>query len=233
MADRLERLRALIDGSRAAIFDFDNVIVDSEPFHYRAYSEVFGARGHTIDEDDYWVEWTSKGGGAEKEIKRYGLGFDPLDIRAEKDPLYSSYCESGEIPVFPYAMKVIRSLGASGLVLAIASGSYERDIRALLRYNGIEEMFAAIVGKDGIELTKPHPETYLRAVKALGLGPGDCFAIEDAEKGVIAAHAAGMKVITVETRVTKGFDLGDPDIAFSGLDELYSMMVAAGLRPAD
>lgn len=231
--DRLERLRSLLACSSAVIFDFDNVIVDSEPFHYRAYAEVFGARGHTIDQDDYWVEWTSKGGGAEKEIRRYGLGFDPLDIRAEKDPVYSAFCSSGEIPVFPDALKIIRSLHASGLTLAIASGSYEADIRALIRHNGIEDLFEAVVGKDGIELTKPHPETYIRAAKALGLTPGECFAIEDAEKGVIAAHKAGMKVITVETRVTKGFDLGDPDISFSSLGELYSMLKEAGIKAVE
>ncbi|MBU8922544.1 MAG: HAD family phosphatase [Bacteroidales bacterium] len=231
--DKLEILRSILEGSRAVIFDFDNVIVDSEPFHYRAYSKVFGDRGHTIDKDDYWVEWTSKGGGAEKEIRRYDLGFDTMEIRAAKDPLYSSYCESGEIPVFPDAIRIIRSFHSSGFPLAIASGSYRRDIMALVEFNAIDGFFSAVVGKDGIEKTKPHPETYLRVATGLGLEPAECFAIEDAEKGVIAAHEAGMKVITVETEVTKGFDLGDPDLALSGLDELYRLMMEAGLEAGE
>ena len=231
--DKLKVLRSILEKSRAVIFDFDNVIVDSEPFHYRAYSKVFGDRGHTIDRDEYWVEWTSKGGGAEKEIRRYGLGFDTMDIRDAKDPLYSSYCKSGEIPVFPDALRIIRSFHSSGFPLAIASGSYRHDIMALVEFNSIAGFFSAVVGKDGIEKTKPHPETYLRDADSLGLKPEECLAIEDAEKGVIAAHEAGMKVITVETEVTKGFDLGDPDLALSGLDELYRLMLESGLEAGE
>ena len=83
MSSNTEVFRRIVDGAGAVIFDFDNVIVDSEPFHYRAYSEVFAGKGHTIDREEYWVEWTSKGGGAEGEINRYGLDLDPADIRSE------------------------------------------------------------------------------------------------------------------------------------------------------
>jgi HAD superfamily hydrolase (TIGR01509 family) len=231
--DKLKILRSILEESSAVIFDFDNVIVDSEPFHYLAYSKVFGDRGHTIDKDEYWVEWTSKGGGAEKEIRRYDLGFDIMEIRDAKDPIYASFCKSGEIPVFPDALRIIRSFHQSGLPMAIASGSYRENIMALVEFNSMAGFFSAVVGKDGIEKTKPHPETYLRAAKELSLAPEKCFAIEDAEKGVIAAHEAGMKVITVETEVTKGFDLGDPDLALSGLDELYSLMLESGLQAGE
>lgn len=227
---RLDTFRSIIDGTKAVIFDFDNVLVDSEPFHYMAYARVFGSRGHTLDRDEYWLEWTSKGGGAEGEISRHGLAFNPAMIRVEKDPIYSSFCMSGEIPFFPAALKIIEGFHAYGHLLAIASGSYGRDIRALLSGAGLEDLFRAVIGKDGIEKTKPHPETYTRAVAALGLGAAECFAVEDAEKGVIAAHKAGMKVVTIETEVTKGFDLGASDLHLSGLDELYGLMIGAGFR---
>ena len=90
-------------------------------------------------------------------------------------------------------------------------------------------MFATVVGKDGISKTKPSPETYLKAIEMLGLKPSECFAIEDAEKGVISAHEAGMKVITVETSVTRGIDLGSPDLHLGGLDEFYALMMETEL----
>lgn len=229
--DRLERLRNILDGSKAVIFDFDNVIADSEPYHYKAYSQVFASLGHTIDRDEYWVEWTSKGGGAEGEIERHSLPFEASAIRELKDPVYSSFCTGGDIPLFPDAVRIIRSFLGSGFILAIASGSYERDIRAILSGSSLESLFSCIVGKDGITRTKPDPETYRVALERLDLSPQECFAIEDAEKGVISAHAAGMKVITVETEVTRGFDLGDSDLALSGLGELYGLMIEAGLSP--
>ncbi len=227
----LEILASILEECGTVIFDFDNVVVDSEPYHYKAYSGIFAARGHTIDRDEYWIEWTSKGGGAEGEIERYGLDLDPDEIRTEKDPVYSRFCSSGEVRIFPAALKVIRSFHNSGYTLAIASGSYERDIRAIISAGGIEDLFTVVVGKDGIKKTKPDPETYERALELLGIEPRDAFAIEDAEKGIISAHAAGMKVIAVETGLTRGFDLDGADLKLGGIGELYGLMIEAGLEP--
>ncbi len=229
MSRNTEVFHRIIDGAGAVIFDFDNVIVDSEPFHYRAYSEVFAGKSHTIDREEYWVEWTSKGSGAEGEINRYGLDLDPADIRSEKDPIYSSYCIKGEIPLFPDAVRITRLFRSSGLRTAIASGSYSHDVRALLEAHNIDHLFETVVGKDDSGRIKPFPEPYLFAAERLGLEPGRCFAIEDAEKGVISAHAAGMKVIVVETAVTASVQIAGADLHLSGLGELYEVMLESGM----
>jgi HAD superfamily hydrolase (TIGR01509 family) len=215
-------LRDLLENAQAVIFDFDNVLVDSEPYHYEAYSRVFAKYGHTIDREEYWLEWTSRGGGAEGEIKRYGLDLDPDEIRRKKDPIYSSFCLSGEIRMYPEAKRIIRALGSAGYTLAVASGSYERDIRAILSANGIEDTFSTVVGKDNIERYKPHPETYLRAAGKIGMEPKACLAVEDAEKGIRSAKDAGMSVILIETPITRGFGLEGADLTFSNLGELSS-----------
>ena len=222
--DRLEGFRRIADGAEAVIFDFDNVIVDSEPFHYRAYSEVFARAGHTIDPDEYWIEWTSKGGGAEGEIRRYALDLDPMEIRAGKDPVYSSYCESGEIPLFPEAVEIAESLRGAGLRTAIASGSYSHDVKALLSAHGIAHLFETIVGKDDSGKIKPYPEPYLLAAERMELPASLCFAVEDAEKGVISAHEAGMKVIVVETAVTSGVTIEGADLHLSSLADLRDVI---------
>jgi HAD superfamily hydrolase (TIGR01509 family) len=215
-------LRDLLRRARAVIFDFDNVLVDSEPYHYESYSRVFARAGHIIDREEYWLEWTSRGGGAEGEIQRYGLDLDPDEIRRAKDPIYSDFCLSGEIRMFPEARRIIRALGSAGFTLAVASGSYERDIRAILSANGVEDTFSAVVGKDNIERYKPHPETYLRAAREIGTEPAACLAVEDAEKGIKSAKDAGMSVILIETPITRGFDLVGADLTFSNLEELSS-----------
>jgi beta-phosphoglucomutase-like phosphatase (HAD superfamily) len=122
--NRRDALKRLIESSTAVIFDFDNVIVDSEPYHFEAYSRVFAKAGHTLDREEYWLEWTSRGGGAESEIRRYNLRLDPAAVRAEKDPMYSAFCRSGAIKPFAEAGAVIEAFEKAGLVLAIASGSY-------------------------------------------------------------------------------------------------------------
>lgn len=221
---KFETLKRLLESSAAVIFDFDNVIVDSEPYHYEAYARVFSKHGHTIDRDEYWLEWTSRGGGAESEIRRHHLRMDPNEVRAEKDPIYSGFCSSGTIKPFPEALGIIRALRDRGLSLAIASGSYERDIRAILGANGLERCFGAIVGKDNIERLKPHPDTYLIAAAKLGIEPARCLAVEDAEKGIRSARAAGMPVILIETDITRDLKLDGADLALSNLAEFRDLL---------
>lgn len=229
--EKLDALRTILAGTDTVIFDFDNIIVDSEPYHYAAYATVFARRGHEIDRDEYWREWTSRGGGAEGEIARYGLDLDANEIRREKDPIYAEYCRNGTVRPFPPALEIVRMFKRAGYALAIASGSYERDIRAILAAHDIESAFDAVVGKDRIARIKPHPETYLTAAERIGAAPERCLAIEDADKGIRSAKGAGMSVIVIETPITRGLPLDGADLRLTGLGELAALLRSA--LPAD
>ncbi len=225
-------LENLLKNKTAIIFDFDNIVVDSEPYHLKAYEKTFAEEGHKIDREEYWVEWTFNGGGAEGEIERYNLDLDPDYMRSKKDPVYSGFCKNGNIKIFPAALKIIKILKENNFSLAIASGSYQHDILSIIETKGIEKNFAAVIGKDMVLKPKPHPATYLKASSELGIEPSECLAIEDAQKGIISAHEAGMEVIAVETAVTKGFNLRDADLVVSDLEELQRLLINlfAGLR---
>ena len=144
---------------------------------------------------------------------------DPDEIRREKDPIYSEFCRTS-IEMFPGAVEIVEALVKAGYTLAIASGSYERDIRTILTANRVEHLFEAVVGKDGIARTKPDPETYLEASRRLGIPPASCLAVEDAEKGVRSAHGAGMEVIVVLTDLTRNLSIDGADLTLRDLDEL-------------
>ena len=72
-SERKTKLHALLKNTKAAILDFDGLLADSEFYHYKAYNEVFERYGHTLDKDEYWIEWTSKGKGIKGEIERNNL----------------------------------------------------------------------------------------------------------------------------------------------------------------
>ncbi len=230
--EKRAKLTGLLAESDAVIFDFDNVIVDSEPYHFRAYQKVFAEEGHTLDREEYWMEWTFRGGGAEGEIRRHKLDLDPDYVRSKKDPVYSGFCDGGDIRVYPEARDIIRLLRRMGFILAIASGSYTRDIMSIIRRNGMEDYFDAFVGKDLVSNTKPHPDTYIQAARRLETPPSRCLAVEDAAKGIISAHRAGMLVVAVETEITRGFDLEEADITFSSLKEFAQALADLPGKPA-
>jgi beta-phosphoglucomutase len=66
-----------------------------------------------------------------------------------------------------------------------------------LRLLHLGEEFDAIVDGNMILHTKPHPEIFLKAAEKLGVAARDCLVVEDAEAGVEAALAAGMKCIGI------------------------------------
>ena len=135
-------VKSILERSKGVIFDFDGLLADSEPYHYLAYNQVFERYGHSLDKDEYWLEWTSKGNGISGEIERHNLDLDidPIELRKQKFELYSKYCQNGDIRLFPEAIKVVKLL-KDRFPLAIASGSWGHDIRAILKNGGVEHLF--------------------------------------------------------------------------------------------
>jgi HAD superfamily hydrolase (TIGR01509 family) len=202
----------LLDAARAIIWDFDGVIADSEKWHFVTYSEVFARYGHTIDEKEYYKYWTSLGLGARGEIERFGLDLDPLAIRREKVPLFSERCRDGSIKLFPEMHEVLDQLSKTGKTMTIASGTAAFDIEPILENAGVRHLFTDIIGCDTVPAIKPAPDLFLAMLERLGLPGSACLVIEDAEKGMQAANAAGIPVVVIRTEQTRRFDFSDADL---------------------
>ncbi len=219
------KLHSLLANCKAAILDFDGLIADSEPFHYRAYNEVFERYGHTLDKEEYWVEWTSKGKGIIGEIERHNLKLDvdPVDLRKQKFEVYSGFCQRGEIKLFPQAQSMAEALSINHK-LAIASGSWVKDIRNILENAGTLNLFPVILGKESAPREKPHPDIFLNAAEKLGYSSSDCFVVEDALKGLNAAKEAGMPCIILRNPLNKNIDFDGAELIFDSLADFVEVL---------
>ena len=189
---------------RAVLFDFDGVLVDSEPLHFRAMRDALVAEGFTIDEEEYWRHLLAHDdrGAIRIALERHGVPFDGARIETvtrRKAEAYEALLS--DIPFLPGARELARSLSAE-VPLAIASGARRVEIEAILKAGGLRDAFSAVVGIDDVSRSKPHPEPYLTAMgrltgRAPGLQPGQCLVIEDSHTGIAAGLAAGMKVLAV------------------------------------
>lgn len=217
-----DQLDALLAQCKGVILDFDGLVADSEPFHFKAYNTVFQKYGHTLIEEEYWVEFTSKGKGIRGEIERYNLQLDvePEDMRKEKFVIYSGFAERGEIPVFPDAKRFVTLL-SERFKIAIASGSWEKDIRAILRNADMEPLVPVIFGKaPDKRREKPAPDIFLQTADALGLEPAQCLVVEDALKGVQAAKDAGMPSVVIRNPLNEGIEFPDASVIVPSLKAL-------------
>jgi HAD superfamily hydrolase (TIGR01509 family) len=224
-ADRKTKLHTLLEKSKAAILDFDGLLANSEPFHYKAYNEVFERYGHTLDKKEYWVEWTSKGKGIAGEIERHNLklNVDPIEMRKQKFEVYTRFCESGEIKLFPDAVHLVERL-ASNHKVAIASGSWAKDIGHILRNAGALDLVPVILGKESSKREKPFPDIFLNAAKKLGYLPAECFVLEDALKGLNAANEAGIPCIILQNELNRNIDFKDAEMVFPSLADFVSAL---------
>lgn len=221
------KLHSILADCKAAILDFDGLLADSEPFHYRAYNEVFERYGHTLNKEEYWIEFTSKGKGIAGEIERHNLKLDvdPVDLRKQKFEVYSRFCQSGEIKLFPLAKSMAENLSANHR-LAIASGSWVKDIRSILKNAGALNLFPVILGKESAVREKPHPDIFLNAAKELGCSAKECFVLEDALKGLNAAKEAGMPCIILRNPLNRNINFDGADLIFESLEDFVSALNA-------
>lgn len=189
---------------RAAIFDFDGVIADSEPLHFVALRDTLQEDGVRISEEEYYRLYLAYDdrGALRLALEHHGIPFDAERIdrlALRKAVLFEKLLPT--VPFFPGVTELVRALEAE-VPLGIASGARREEIEAILEAGGLRGSFRAIVGADDVRHGKPDPEPYLLAAARLsahapGLRPEDCVAFEDSMPGIAAARNAGMKVVAV------------------------------------
>ena len=140
--------------------------------------------------------------GARDNIKRVyqkagiALDQDGLEkLNGERDALYLQVMEETGIRTLPGAKELIDALLVQKIPIALASSTNSAVLEKILPKIGLERAFDAVVGGDQVQNGKPAPDIFLMAAKKLGVFPEDCVVIEDANAGVQAAKAAGLKVV--------------------------------------
>lgn len=186
------------------IFDLDGTLINTMPLHYRAWDRALReghGLGETLNEDLFY----SLGGVptvrvAELIGQHYGLTLDPLAVEHTKERMFLELLDAVDHiePVVAFARKV-----AATHPVAIATGGMPEIALPALKAAGLLELFPIVVTpKDvGPGRGKPAPDMFLLAAEKMGVPAAECLVFEDAEPGVQAALAAGMKVVRVPSRV--------------------------------
>ncbi len=107
--------------------------------------------------------------------------------------------------------QALEHLRGNGIPLACVTNKPRSFTLQLLERTGLMAAFKAIVSGDDTLQKKPHGEPMLHACKLLGVVASDATVIGDSENDVLSAHAAGCRVIVVETGYNEGKSLADLD----------------------
>ena len=207
--------------TKALIFDFDGLILDTEMPEFVAWSEIYDEHGCEFDLN----EWAQSLGRAWHYFSPYddieaklGRPVDRASIRARKKARFVELI--AEEDLLPGVADYLADGKRLGLKMAIASSSSREWIVEHLSRFEIERLFDAICCVDDVANAKPDPELYLRALDALGVASEEAIALEDSPNGILAAQRAGIYCVAVPNPVTRQFDLSGADMRLKSLSDL-------------
>jgi beta-phosphoglucomutase len=192
---------------KAIILDFNGVILDDEPLHFAAMRDAVADLGIHVTREVYWSRYLPLDDTQclESICRDHSLllkAGEREKVLAYKSRNYQQLLRGG-FPLLPGAAQFIRA-AAERYPLALASGARRDEIESTLESTGLKRYFVIIVAADDFLQGKPHPESFLLALKRLNtalnsppIRPQECLVIEDSVGGISGARAAGMLCMAV------------------------------------
>jgi HAD superfamily hydrolase (TIGR01509 family) len=197
---------------RAVIFDLDGVLFDSEPVHREAWMSVLKETGRPFTEEDL-LPWTGLPCmDMSKELASQINYEKPWEeLYHKKEERYKRLITEKN-PLFPGLRDALEKL-KQRYRLGYATSTIGETVRLLFDIAELNAIFEDGVVFEEVGHTKPHPETYQKAVSKLGLPADACVAVEDSIAGVESAKKAGLYTLGVCTTFSRE-ELARADRAF-------------------
>ncbi len=187
----------------AILWDNDGVLVDSERLYFQATRTTLARVGVELTLELY-QEYSLRQGlstfhlATERGVKPEEV----LALRAERDVLYQKLLRS-ECDVYPGVEEVLRELYGK-VRMAIVTSSLRSHFEVIHRERTLERYFEFVLAREDYKKSKPHPEPYETAVRRFGVPVEHCIAVEDTERGLVSARAAGLRCVIVPNEFTRG-----------------------------
>jgi beta-phosphoglucomutase len=185
---------------KACIFDLDGVIVDTAKYHFIAWRNIAKDLGFEFTEiHNERLKGVSRMRSLEILLEVGGISLDAKTkekLAKRKNDEYLEYItKMTPDEILPGASAFLKDLRNNGILTALGSAS--KNSMIILNRLNIASLFDVIIDGNKVSKAKPDPEVFLRGAEELKIPPVNCIVFEDAEAGVEAAIAAGMKCIGI------------------------------------
>lgn len=206
--------------TKALIFDFDGLVVDTETPHYESWQQLYQEHGHDLSLETY-VQCVGS------TIQRFdpiqhleelvGTALEPTDLQAEHRARVDTAL--AERDTLPGVRERIAEASEVGLKLAIASSSSSDWIDPWLARLELTEYFHVVRTRDHVSEAKPSPELFVTAASMLEVEPEEALVFEDSHNGLQAALAASIPCVVIPNQITKHSDFSGAHLALESMAE--------------
>jgi len=183
---------------KLVIFDKDGLMMDTESPVFAAWKEVFSEWGLPLLTKEFYARFIGMDG--RDNIRQMEEAFpdaDTSELLMFCRDRSRAYLQNNPIKTMPGLFELFDTLDEKGIKKIVATSSGRESSRLTLEKCGILPRVDAVFTGDMVERGKPAPDIFLLAAKTMGVHPSECLVLEDSNAGVMAAHAAGMKVIVI------------------------------------
>jgi HAD superfamily hydrolase (TIGR01509 family) len=214
---------------KGIIFDSDGVLVNSMPYHAKAWVEVFKDFGIEVTEEEiYEIEGSNHVGVINIFFEKAGRNPEQYIYDTILEKKREHFLKNNRAEIFEGMYECLNILKGK-FKLAVASGA-DRTIVTSLMDKFYPEIFDAIISGEDVQNGKPDPEPYNRAVQKLALEKNECLVVENAPLGVQSAKNAGLFCVGIPTYIDAS-KLREADIVFKDHPELMDYLIKLGELP--
>ena len=184
---------------KAFIFDLNGTMIDDMPFHIKAWQEKVNSLGASLTYEETKLQCYGKNEELlERVFPNRFTTEEKTKLGKEKELLYYDVYKP-HMKLLDGLQEILDSAKTKGIKMAIGSAAMMQNVNFILDNLNLHSYFEAIVSADDVNLSKPEPETFLKAAELLNVLPQDCLVFEDSPKGIEAAQKANMDGFVLTT----------------------------------
>lgn len=197
----------------------DGVITLTMPYHFKAWKVVLQEAGVFVTYEDIYTREGQRGIHSVNELfAKYQKPINPKKAKELLDQKEKYFKKIVEVQYVPGARLLLKELSKEGFRLALVTGTSRHELHQILP-KSIYSLFEVVTTGNDVIHGKPHPEPFLKTLKALKVHPKDAVVIENAPFGIRSAKAAGLQCFALETSLAREY-LHQADHVFASIKDL-------------
>ena len=211
------------------LWDHDGVLVDTEHWYFVSTQQALAELGISFDKDEY-VAHTTSGQTMWELARQRGVSEDVIAVhRRNRDRYYQARLRTEDIEV-PGVLDVLAEL-SQFFSMAIVTTAKKADFALIHQDRTIVSYMDFVVANGDYARSKPAPDPYLAALERFGAQPHEAIAIEDSERGLRSAVAAGLECIVIEHAFTQSQDFSRASRVVQSIRDLPAILVGRKTKP--
>jgi HAD superfamily hydrolase (TIGR01509 family) len=204
------------------LFDNDGVLVETEAWYFRANVEILKRMGIPLDEARY-REIMVRGQSAFLLAEESGYDRETVErARAKRNELYQHYLRTEDIAI-KGVHEVLDALKEK-YRMGIVTSARREDFELIHAGRGIVDPMEFVLCSGEYARSKPHPDPYLEGLARFGGEKCEAVVVEDSQRGLRSAVAAGIECVVVYNHFTASHDFTEATHRIGNLPELIALL---------